>query len=65
MQKDSAPLTSLEAAEVLDVSYSTISRMVADGRIKPLKKLPGLRGAHLFAASEVERVRQERTAASA
>jgi predicted site-specific integrase-resolvase len=53
-------LTSAEACERLDnIDRSTLSRWVLTGRITPVQKLPGLRGAFLFEPAEVERVRAE------
>ena len=49
----------VEAAEVIDVERSTLSRWVAFGRITPALKLPGKNGAVLFERSEVERVAAE------
>lgn len=53
-----APLiTTAEAVEQLNIDRSTLTRWVASGRIQPAQKLPGLRGAYLFNADEVERVK--------
>lgn len=37
----------------------TIARMAEDGRLKPAKKLAGLRGDYLFWAADVERLAAE------
>ena len=59
-------LTSAEACEELDrIDRSTLSRWVAQGRITPATKLPGLRGAFLFEPDEVARVRAELRAQAA
>lgn len=52
-------LTTSEVCETLEVGTSTISRWVADGRLKPARKLPGLRGAFLFRRSDVEAIAAE------
>jgi len=53
-------LNSAEACERLNaIDRSTLSRWVQIGRITPVQKLPGLRGAFLFDPAEVERVRRE------
>ena len=49
-------LATIEAAEVIGVERSTLSRWVASGRISIAHRLPGRNGAVLFARSEVERV---------
>lgn len=51
--------TSAQACEALSIDRSTLSRWVAAGRIVPIFKHPGVRGAFLFAPTEVERVRRE------
>lgn len=57
-------LSTVEAAEIIGVERSTLSRWIDAGRITPALKLPGINGAHLFARSEVERVRDDYAAAS-
>lgn len=58
-------LTTGEAVERLNIDRSTLTRWVASGRIEPAHKGPGRTGGYVFAADEVERVRDEnRTAAS-
>jgi predicted site-specific integrase-resolvase len=52
-----------EAAKILRVDVRTVHRLVRKGRITPLAKTPGLRGAYLFTVDEIERVAAERTAA--
>ena len=39
---------------MLGYSKSTISRMVADGRLDPVDKLQGLRGAFLFRREDID-----------
>lgn len=52
-------LSTSDTRRELGRDASTIARMVRDGRIKPATKLPGLRGAYLFTADEVARVKAE------
>ena len=52
-------LTSAEVCERLGIDRSTLSRWVAAGRIRPATKLPGIRGAFLFARADVERIAAE------
>lgn len=48
-----------EAARIIGVTPTTLTRWVAAGRVAIAHKLPGLNGAMLFAADEVERARAE------
>lgn len=50
-------LTSAEAARQLNIDRSTLSRWVADGKVTPALKAPGLRGAYFFDSAEVERLK--------
>jgi excisionase family DNA binding protein len=52
-------LTTSEVCDALQVGSSTISRWVADGRLEPARKLPGLRGAFLFRRSDVVAIASE------
>jgi excisionase family DNA binding protein len=52
-------LSTAEAVERLNIDRSTLTRWVSSGRIEPAHKSPGLRGAYVFTAEEVERVRAE------
>lgn len=53
-------VTTREALSILDRSDpSTISRYVGLGRIAPVAKAPGKRGAFFFNRSDVERLRDE------
>lgn len=56
-------LTTAEAAAVLGCSVPTVTRMATDGRLEPLRKLPGLRGDRLFERAEVERAAEARAIA--
>lgn len=58
-------LATVEAAEIIGVERSTLSRWAASGRIKVAHQLPGRNGAVLFARSEVERVAHEYAGATA
>jgi excisionase family DNA binding protein len=55
-------MTTAEAAERLGCSVKTIARMVDDGRLTALMKLPGLRGPYLFAPSVIEHAAKGRAA---
>lgn len=50
-------MTSADVCTALMIDRSTLSRWVAAGRIVAAFKLPGPRGAFLFAPDEVERVK--------
>ncbi|AKI28634.1 hypothetical protein GMA5_20 [Gordonia phage GMA5] len=47
-------ISSREAAEILGVDPSTITRMVHRGQLEPASKAPGLRGAFMFDETLVE-----------
>lgn len=49
-------LGTVEAADLIGVERSTLSRWMATGRIAAAMKLPGRNGAVLFERSEVDRV---------
>lgn len=49
-------LTAGEAAERLGVTVATVNRMAAQGKIPTAHKLPGVRGARLFRATDLEAV---------
>lgn len=46
-------LSSAEAAKALGIDRSTLTRWVDSGRIVPLAKAPGLRGAFMFTSAAV------------
>lgn len=47
-------ITTQDACQILDVTPSAVSRMVARGALKPALKTPGSRGAFLFDRGQVE-----------
>ena len=49
-------LPTSEVAQRLGVTPKTVARMAADGRLTPAVKAPGLRGAMLFRAEDVDQV---------
>ena len=51
-------LATVQVARILRVSVATVNRMAKDGRLEVAHKLPGLRGAQLFARSSVEALRE-------
>jgi excisionase family DNA binding protein len=59
MTKLRQPLTSKEAAERLGMSLRTFLRRVEEGAITPTHKLPGTRGAFLFDADSIDRLKNE------
>ena len=54
-----------EVCRLLRINQATVGRMAADGRLKPVHKLPGKNGAYLFARADVDRLIAERADASA
>jgi excisionase family DNA binding protein len=53
-----AVLTVKAAAELLDVSTTTIHRRIEDGTLEPVRKIPGLRGPYLLNRADVEKLRE-------
>jgi excisionase family DNA binding protein len=53
-----ALLTTDAVAEQLDVSRSTVLRLVERGQLEAAVKLPGARGAYLFDPDAVEQYRR-------
>lgn len=51
--KNETLLTTSEVAAALGVSVQTVSRWVSIGRLQPIRKLPGLRGAFLFSPDDI------------
>lgn len=51
-------LTTDEVCTLLDATPSTVSRWVRSGRLAPVRKLPGIRGAYLFDPAQVDLLRQ-------
>ena len=45
-----------DAAKRLGVSTRQVARMVADGKLTPSFKAPGIRGAYLFDREQIERI---------
>lgn len=52
-------IATVDAADLLGIERSTLSRWVASGRIVPAMKLPGQTGSMLFDRSDVERLAAE------
>lgn len=48
-------LTSPQVAARLEVSLRTVHRLVADGRLTPVQRLPGPNGAFLFRPRDIDR----------
>jgi excisionase family DNA binding protein len=51
-------VTVQEAAELLDVSTTTIHRRIDDGTLTPVTKIAGLRGPYLLNRADVEKLRE-------
>ena len=59
-------VNTLEACEMLGgVNRSTLKRWVDEGKVTPMRKLPGETGGYLFLRAEIERFRDEREQAKA
>ena len=54
---DTRQVTTREASELLGKSIRATIRLVETGKLTPVMKLPGLRGAYLFDRQAVERIR--------
>ncbi|MGW9159600.1 helix-turn-helix domain-containing protein [Microbacterium sp. NPDC055665] len=54
MTNEATFATTAEAAETLGVSVKTITRWVTAEKLTPVKRLPGKRGAMLFASADIE-----------
>jgi excisionase family DNA binding protein len=55
-------MTTSEAAEVLGVTRSTVSRMARSGALTPLRKVSGGQGLYLFAPADVRALAESRAA---
>lgn len=55
-------MSSSDAADALGIDRSTLALWARDGKIVPLMKLSGIRGAYIFARADVERIARERAA---
>jgi excisionase family DNA binding protein len=49
-------ITVQEAADLLDVSTTTVHRKIEAGELTPAAKLPGIRGPFLLNRADVERL---------
>lgn len=59
-------VTTREALEILHLAHpASITRFVAEGKLKPSRKLPGIRGAYLFFRADIEQLAAERASAPA
>lgn len=57
---DIKPIGTTEAAARLNVSRPTLTRMAQDGRLKPLHKGAGQRGAYVFDEADIERYAEQK-----
>lgn len=53
-----------DVCEILDITPSGVSRIVARGALTPAAKAPGNRGAFFFSRTDVERLAAARAAAA-
>ena len=60
----SEPIGTAEAAAALRCTTRQVARLVAAGRLEPLRKMPGLRGPYVFEREDVERLAAERAGAA-
>lgn len=58
MSQNETLLTTSEVADALGVSVQTVSRWVGIGRLRPVHKLPGLRGAFLFSPDDIDALKE-------
>lgn len=58
-------IPTVEAAELLGVKRSTLTRWVQSGRLDEAMKLPGETGARLFRRSDIDRLAAELAAEAA
>lgn len=56
---DAEQITTREAAEILGKSVRATIRLVESDALKPIRKLPGLRGAFLFDRAAVQAIADE------
>ena len=56
------PLSTKQVSEELNVDRSLVTRMVQAGKLKPLVRGDGIRGALFFAPAEVRRVKERMSA---
>lgn len=55
-------LTTKQVADLLGVSRQLVLWLVDKGALTPTRKLPASNGTYLFAADDVERLKEERSA---
>ena len=60
---DAEQITTREASVILDKSVRATIRLVETGKLTPIRKLPGIRGAFIFDRADVERLAAERSVA--
>lgn len=58
-KNDTRQITTREASEILGKSIRATIRLVEAGKLTPAQKLPGIRGAYLFNAGDVQRLKAE------
>lgn len=56
-------ITTREALSILGFAHpSSVTRLVAEGKLKPARKLPGKSGAYLFHRRDIDRLAEKRAA---
>lgn len=60
MINDEHLLTTADAARRLGIAVPTLNRWARAGRIAPAIEGPGIRGARMYAAADIEALAQER-----
>ena len=56
-------ITTREALTILGLAHpASVTRFVAEGKLTPARKLPGVSGAFLFLRSDIEALAAERAA---
>lgn len=59
LNNDKLPIAASTVARIFNCDQSTVLRMVQDGRLIPIGKLEGSKGAYLFDPDEIERIASE------
>lgn len=54
-------VTTREAATLLHIDRSVLIKLVSDGRLTPVHRLPGKTGAYLFSLGDIEEMRVKTT----
>lgn len=63
MEIEAGLIGSAEAAALLKKDRSAVSRLVGAGKLTPVKKMPGPRGAYVFKRADIEALAGKESAA--